>query len=158
MQKQISKEINCDTCLKRAKLMFDYYKRNADEETKYVTIVFSLGYVAMTTIYSTMYQYLSIKNRAVFIICLFISLFTFIMNEIWKMIMGILENKHENELWSKNFKNQITLNELERQTRIFNAKQFEIYNKVYPAIFVVSSIAGLIAAFVLFKDAISLTF
>lgn len=112
----------------------------------------------MTTIYSTMYQYLSIKNRAVFTICLFISLFTFIMNEIWKMIMGILENKHENELWSKNFKNQITLNELERQTRIFNAKQFEIYNKVYPAIFVVSSIAGLIAAFVLFKDAISLTF
>ena len=46
--------------------------------------------------------------------------------------MGILENKHENELWSKNFKNQITLNELERQTRIFNAKQFEIvYVDIY---------------------------
>lgn len=158
MHKQGIEEKDCSRCLNRAKLMFDYYKRNADEETKYVTIVFSLGYVAMITIYSTMYQHLLVQRKAVFIICLFISLFTFIINEVWKMIMNFLENQYENDLWVQNLDNKITLDDLEYQTRHYNAKQYKIYCNAYPAIFIISLISGVLASIVLFLEAIYLTF
>lgn len=158
MQKQISEEMDCDTCLKRAKLMFDYYKRNADEETKYVTIIFSLGYVAMTTIYSTIYQHILIQRKAIFIICLFISLFTFVINEIWKMIINFFENQYENDLWIKNINKEITLDELEYKIRCYRAKQYKIYCNTYPTIFTISLISGVLACIVLFLEAIYLTF
>lgn len=158
MNKQGIEEKDCSHCLNRAKLMFDYYKRNADEETKYITIVFSLGYVAMITIYSTMYQHLLVQRKAVFIICLFISLFTFVVNEVWKMIMNFFENQYENKLWVQNLDNKITLEDLEYQTRRYNAKQYKVYYNAYPAIFITSLISGVIASVVLFLEAIYLTF
>lgn len=151
-------EKRCNNCLNRAKLMFDYYKRNADEETKYVTIVFSLGYAAMITIYSTMYKHLLVQPKAVFVICLFISLFTFVINEVFKMIMNFLENQHENDLWVQNLENKISLDELEHQTRLYNTKQYKLYSNAYPAIFTISLISGVLASIVLFLEAIYLTF
>ena len=63
---------DCNECLNRAKLMFSHYRRNAEEEGKYTTLVFSLGYVTMMTIYSTMHHYLTFQRKAVFICFLFV--------------------------------------------------------------------------------------
>ena len=148
----------CSYCRERNKLMFDYYKRNADEEGKYTTIVFSLGYVTMLTTYSSFYKHLELQPKAIFIVFLFLSLFPFIINEVWKMIMNHLENKQENELWVLNGQNKISLDELEQLSRNYQSDLYKKYETAYPFVFYTSLIFGVLAALVLFLEAIYATF
>ena len=62
MHKETIEKKDCNYCLDRAKLMFSQYKRNAEEEGKYTTLVFSLGYVTMMTIYSSSAPQYSYRN------------------------------------------------------------------------------------------------
>lgn len=129
MTNQPQDENRCRTCLERAKLYFSYYKRCADEDGKYTSIVFSLGYVTMITVYSTLYKHLLIQKKAIFICFIFVSLSLFILNEIWKMIMGIFENSYENELWCQYFKREISVEDIEQKTNEYQAKQYRWYFK-----------------------------
>jgi len=156
MTKKLPEE--CNNCLDRAKLYFSYFKRCADEESRYTSIVFSLGYASMITVYSTLYKHLIIQKKAIFIVFLFVSLSLFILNEIWKMVMGIFENQHDNDLWCQYFKHEISLDDIEQKTQEYQVKQYRWYVKAYPFIFSVSLIFGLLAAVLLFLEALSLTF
>ena len=149
---------DCNKCLERAKLMFNQCKKNADEESKYTTLVFSLGYVTMMTICSSMYHYLSYQRKAVFICFLFISLSLFVLNEIWKMLMGILIDKNRGVLWAKHFANKISLGELEKQDQEYWVGIYNIYARAYPFIFVPSLIFGILASIILFLEGLYLTF
>jgi hypothetical protein len=156
MTKKLPEE--CNKCLDRAKLYFSYFKRCAEEEGRYTSIVFSLGYVSMITVYSTIYKYLGMQKKAVFIVFLFISLSTFILHEIWKMVMGILENRHDNDLWYQYFKHEISLDDIEQKTQEYQVKLCKWYLNAYPFIFSISLIFGLLAAILLFLEALCLTF
>ena len=158
MQKEVTKEKDCNYCQDRAKLMFCHYKRNAEEEGKYTTLVFSLGYVTMMTIYSTMYHYLTFQRKSIFICFLFISLSLFVLNEIWKMLMGILIYKHEGKLWEQHFTDKISLDKLEKQDKKYWVRIYNIYENAYPFIFIPSLIFGVLAAILLFLEALYLTF
>ena len=156
MSKELPKE--CNNCLERAKLFFSYFKRCADEEGRYTSIIFSLGYASMITVYSTLHKHLVLQKKAIFIIFLFVSLLPFIINEIWKMIMGIFQNLHDNELWYKYFRNEISLNDIEQKTQEHQVKLYRWYIWVYPFLFIISLVFGLLAAVLLFLEAICLTF
>ena len=158
MDNELQHKDKCKNCLERAKLFFSYYKRCADEESKYTSIIFSLGYATMITIYTSLYKHLVIQKKAVFICFLFISLLLFILNEIWKMIMDIFKNQYENELWTKHFKHEISVEDIEIKSNEYYAKQFNNYLKAYPFIFIISLVFGLLAATLLFLEAVCLTF
>ena len=149
---------DCNECLNRAKLMFSHYRRNAEEEGKYTTLVFSLGYVTMMTIYSTMHHYLTFQRKAVFICFLFVSLFLFILNEIWKMLVGMFVYKNEGKLWEQHFDDKISLDELEKQDLTYWVKLYNIYENAYPFIFIPSLTFGVLAAIILFLEGLYLTF
>ena len=72
--------------------------------------------------------------------------------------MGIFENRYENELWTKYFKHEISVEDIEIKSNEYNAKQFKYYLKAYPFIFIISMVFGLFAATFLFLEAICLTF
>ena len=158
MGEELQNNNSCKNCLERAKLYFSYFKRCADEEGKYTSIVFSLGYATMITVYSSLHKYLVTQKKAVFICFLAVSLSVFILNEIWKMIMGALANRYEADLWSQYFKKEITVEDIELKAHKYKAQQYKWYSMAYPAIFVLSLIFGLLAAALLFIEAICLTF
>ena len=158
MGKELQNNNSCKNCLERAKLYFSYFKRCADEEGKYTSIILSLGYATMVTIYSTLYKHLILQKKAIFICFLAVSLSCFILNEIWKMIMGALENRYEADLWRQYFKHEISVEDIELKAYEYKTKQYECYSKAYPFIFVISLIFGLLAAVLLFIEAICFTF
>ena len=112
----------------------------------------------MVTVYSTLHKYIVTQKKAVFICFLAISLSVFILNEIWKMIMGALENRYEADLWSQYFKKEITVEDIELKAHKYKAQQYKWYSMAYPSIFVLSLVFGLLAAALLFIEAICLTF
>ena len=62
---------NCEECINRAKLLFEQYKRSAEEEYKYTSLVFSLGYAAIVTIFSTVHKAIPLNLKGVFILFFF---------------------------------------------------------------------------------------
>ncbi len=148
----------CNNCIERLKLHFEHFKRSADEEQKYTSLVCSLGYVTLISIFSFIQKNLIIQHKCIFICCLFISIFPFIINEIWKMYMGIENNKYQNEQWSRNFKGLITLDEMLMN---INKKEIEIfsnYERFYYFTFYTSLIFGIIASAILFFESLYLVF
>lgn len=156
MNNQLSKD--CAICLDRAKLYFSYFKRCADEDGRYTSIIFSLGYASLITVYYTIHTHLVLQKKAVFITFLMISLLLFLLNEIWKMIMGLFVNLNDNELWYQYFRHEISLDEIEQKSKEYQVKQYRYYIKAYPFIFSISLIFGLLAATLLFLEALCLTF
>lgn len=151
-------KINCSYCIKRMNKLFSYYKESADESSKYTSFVFSLGYVTMVTIFSTIHKYMYNWTKGLFIICLFISLSLFIANEIWKMYMGINFNKFVNAQWNRQFKDEISLEQLEANINEYDNKLFKPYNKFYYPTFWISVITGSLAALVIFAVGLRLIF
>ena len=91
---------NCEECIKRAKLLFEQYKRSAEEEYKYTSLVFSLGYAAVITIFSTIHTSISLNLKGIFISIFAISLISFVINEIWKMKLGQKYIENNNKIWN----------------------------------------------------------
>lgn len=151
-------ETNCSYCIKKMNKLFSYYKESADESSKYTSFVFSLGYVTMVTIFSTIHKYMYNWTKGLFIICLFISLGIFITNEIWKMYLGISFNKFVDEQWDRQFNGEINLEQLEANINKYNNKLFKPYNKFYYPTFWISVITGIFAVLIIFFVGIYLVF
>ena len=138
--------------------MFKEFKESADESSKYTSFVFSLGYATMITIFSTIHKYLAVQPKAIFICFFFISIVLFIINEIWKMYLGINYHSYKNHLWRQNIEGKINLDQLEFELNKYDLKLFEPYEQFYYPSFWLSLIFGFLAAILLFLESLYLIF
>lgn len=136
----------CEYCLKRMKKIFESYKHSSEEDKKYTSFVFSLGYATMITFFTTIHRYLIVKIKCLFIFFICISIALFIVNEIWKMLYGMKNIEFQNKLWKRNFRGEISLDELEREQCKYDTNLYSKYIKFYYPIFWTSLITGFLAA------------
>ena len=149
---------NCEECIKRAKLLFEQYKRSAEEEYKYTSLVFSLGYAAVITIFSTIHTSISLNLKGIFISIFAISLISFVINEIWKMKLGQKDIENNNKIWNEFFNGKITLTDIEHTSAVCYNEFSKNYYEWYPILFNISLYAGIIATLILFVYCIRLIF
>ena len=157
MNNQIENK-DCTYCLKRMNILLKDFKESSDESSKYTSFVFSIGYVTMITIFSTIHKYLAIQPKAVFVCLLFVSIILFLINEIWRMYMSIYLHAHKSNLWKQNLDGKINLDQLEYEANKYGLKLFEPYEKFYFPSFWISLICGILAAIVLFLECLYLIF
>lgn len=141
----------CEYCLERMKILFKNFERETGEESKYTSMVFSIAYVTLITFFSTLNKYMGLGTMSLMIFLLVISIGDFILNEIYKMRMGINRRKFESSLWSLHFQSpkDMDLDKLEISKNQNITKQSELYNKFYPWSFWPSLITGILAGLVL---------
>lgn len=157
MNNQIENK-DCDNCIKRANLCFNTFKESSEENSKYTSFVFSLGYVTMITIFTTIHKQLMIRPKATFICLFLISIMSFIANEIWKMIMDNKLRSYKSELWMQNIKGEINLEQLASKTNKYELELFQSYEKFYSPSFWISLICGFLAAIILVLECLYLIF
>lgn len=155
---EINENYKCAYCLKRMEKMFKAYKHSSEEDKKYTSFVFSLGYATMITIFTTIQKYLIIQLKGLFICSLCVSITLFIVNEIWKMLYGIKMFEFQNELWAKNANAEISLDTLEEEKRKYDISLYSKYIKFYYPIFWISLISGILAAILIFFACLFLVF
>jgi hypothetical protein len=141
----------CEYCLERMKLLFKDFESETGNESKYTSMVFSLGFVTLISFFSYIHKYMELETILLTIILLIISISMFILNEIYKMRMGITRRKHESNLWKLHYQNpnEMNLDKLEINKNQNIIKQFELYNKFYPWSFWPSLVTGILAGLVL---------
>ena len=149
---------NCNFCIKRANTYFKSFKDSSDEDAKYTSFVFSLGYATMITFFTTIHKQMTIQSKATFMCLMLISIIPFIMNEIWKMLIGANLHTHKSKLWQENFEGKFDLEQLENKINEYILKQYVAYNKFYPFSFWSSLIFGISAAILLFSECLHLIF
>ena len=149
---------NCEECISRAKLLFEQYKRSAEEEYKYTSLVFSLGYAAIVTIFSTVHKAIPLNLKGIFILFFAISLIAFVANEIWKMKLGQKDIENNNKIWDDFFNGKITLTDIEHKSAVCYNEFSKNYYDWYPKLFKISLYAGIFATLILFVYCICLIF
>ena len=136
---------NCDNCERKIKLLYEQFKNSAEDVGRYISIVCSIFYVSIITVYSQVANNLSILNKKIFIISFIISIVFFVLYEIFKMLLSYLEYKQKVEQWILLNKNEINISKLERNTNSYSTQLYKHHVTIWKVVFAITLISGAIA-------------
>lgn len=122
---------NCEECSTKLNKHSEMFKANIEENAKYTSIVFSLGYASFFLILNVIKNLLPKHFLIASILLMTISLISFIANEIIKMSLHVKYNQVLSKNWKSYIASEKTLFELEQSNiKGFN-ETFNIYLKFY---------------------------
>ena len=122
--------------------MYEQYKNSAEDVSRYISIICSIFYVSIITVYSQVANNFSILNKKFFIINFIISVSVFVLYEIHKMLLGYLDYKEKNKQWISLYKNEINISELENNVNNYNNKLYRDHVIIWKYIFVITMLCG----------------
>ncbi len=135
----------CDNCERKIKLLYEQYKNSAEDVSRYISIICSIFYVSIITVYSQVANNFSILNKKFFIINFIISVSVFVLYEIHKMLLGYLDYKEKNKQWISLYKNEINISELENNVNVYNNNLYRYHVVIWKYIFVITMLCGTFA-------------
>lgn len=138
-------ENNCENCERKIKLFYEQFKNSAEDIGRYVSIICSIFYVSIITIYTQIAESFSILNKKIFIINFIISVAVFVLYEIFKMLLGYFDYKEKNEQWISLYKNKISITELENNVNAHTNKLYKHYEIIWKYIFAITMLCGTFA-------------
>lgn len=142
-------EEKCKYCLDKTKLFFKEFKSSIDDQGRYISIIGSVFYVSVLTIFCVTANQYSAPNKKHFIISFTISVGLFVINEIVGMVRTYRELKFKNKLWQDYNNQQITLKEYEYKDREYINKLYANAEKFWLIIFIPGVISGVWAVIAL---------
>ncbi len=135
-------EEKCKYCLDKTKLFFKEFKSSFEDQGRYISIIGSVFYVSMLTIFCVTANQYSATNKKHFIISFAISVGLFVINEIVGMVRTYQELKFKNKLWQDYNNQQISLTEYEYKDRVYINKLYANAEKFWLIVFIPGVISG----------------
>lgn len=127
---------------------YNYYKVYLAESAKYTSTIITVAYVSFLTIIGQIHKFINKENMIAISICLLISIFTFIVNEIWNMKLQTEYNKIIRNTWDKFHNGEINFDNLDREIDQKTKNTRKIFDLCYPYLFWGSLIFGVIAVLI----------
>lgn len=148
----------CDICKERLKICYSSSEKALSDSNKYATVIVSLAFVTIISIFYKLYEQMGIKRISVVFFLLIITIGLFILNELVTLVFSYLINVKTQNLWNKHLNNELTLIEWEKERIKLTNNLYIPYLKVYPWIFFGSIISGFSCGFVLLNFSLKLFF
>lgn len=135
----------CANCERKIKLLYEQYKNSAEDTGRYISIICSIFYASMITIYCFNAENFSVSNKKVFLISFLISVGVFVLYEIAKMLIGYFDLKEKNKQWGELYQNKISISELENNINKYCNKIYKHYIGIWQFVFAITLISGVVA-------------
>ncbi len=139
----------CKRCLECSDLLYKQLKTNVEDQGRYVSIIGTVFFVALITIYTSITKDLSQNARNCFIISFLISVSSFVINEMINMIRTFSEQLYCQDLWQKFYERKKSLPKIQQKANIYNNKLYKNNFTVWIICFCVSILSGSVAVITL---------
>lgn len=143
----------CSTCLELEKLKREQFKDSLEDSTRYISIVCSIFYVSLLTLFLSTSTCFTQECKHLFVISYTLSVGVFIFNEILNMLRPVLLNYYSINEWNKYYQNKIDLNQLSKNIDIKFNKLYKRHFQVWFIIFILGTASGLCALITLIFSA-----
>ncbi len=135
-----------DDCLNSTEisnLYFNQVKSSVEDQGRYVSIVGSIFYVALITLYCSISSDLTSIQKKHFIISFSLSVGMFVLNEVINMIRSYMEVKYASNQWENYYKKESSLQEIQDNIAKRNNSLYEKAFGYWVTLFSISVASGL---------------
>ena len=141
----MTNEKDCAKCLEISDLVYKQLKTSEEEQSRYTTVIVSVFFISLITIYSSISKDLTSLQRNHFLISFIISVSLFVVNEMVNMIRSYREYTYNHKQWTKYFEKKKSYLVIQQKMNRYNNKLYKCNFWVWVVLFSFSVLAGIYA-------------
>lgn len=141
----MTNEKDCAKCLEISDLVYKQLTTSEEEQSRYTTVIVSVFFISLITIYSSISKDLTSIQRNHFLISFIFSVSLFVVNEMVNMIRSYIEYFYDRKQWTKYFEKKKSFIVIQQKINRYNNELNKCNFWVWVVLFSFSVLGGIYA-------------